>query len=290
MTGTTSPVTEAVARGDAAPGPKVPIFLVGPRKTGTTSLYEIFRVKGLPVSHKVKESMFFDKATVDLATYRGIFGIDVTRPFIEVSPSYFASEFALQNLTRCFPDAWIVVTLRHPVDRALAGLAHARRIGLRAVDESGHALNQRELAKVAGTSRYGAHVARWVRKFPGRVLRIRQRDDGTYGEAAVAKLSDIVGMPITVADLRGTRANPARSARSQTLARLAHRTKSRLRRAGAYRVLKVLKPLNTLLYAPSREEDWVVPARRLLEAELRDSIAYYDAIAEAAVLGDEHGG
>jgi hypothetical protein len=196
----------------------------------------------------------------------------------------------LQNLTWYFPDAWIVVTLRHPVDRALAGLAHARRIGLTVGYEPQHAISERQLAKVSGASRYEVHVARWACNFPGRVLRLRQRDDGTYGEAAVAKLSDVVGAPITVADLEKTRANPARSARSKTLTRLAHRTKSRLRRAGAHRVVNVLKPLNALLYAPGREEDWVVPARRWLEAELQDSIAYYDAIGDAALLGEDHGG
>ena len=286
MTGTT-PVPGAGARHDAVSGPKVPVFLVGPRKTGTTSLYEIFRARGLPVSHKVKESMFFDQETVDLEAYQDVFGLDLTRPFIEVSPSYFTAPFALQNLAQHFPDAWIVITLRHPVDRALSGLAHGRRIGLTGTTSPDGGLDERRLAKVAEASRYDIHVARWARKYPGRVLRLRQREDGTYGESALATLSDIVGAPITATDVDATRANPARSARSNTLARLAQRTKSRLRRAGAHRAVKVLKPLNALLYTPSRDEDWVGPARRWLEAQLAHSIAYYDAIGEAAILGDE---
>mgnify|MGYP006270777711 CR=1 FL=1 len=282
------PADDADGRPDAAPGPNVPVFLVGPRKTGTTSLYAIFRAKGLPVSHKVKESMFFDQETIDLNGYGDIFGLDLARPFIEVSPSYFTAPFALLNVVQHFPEAWIVVTLRHPVDRALSGLAHARRIGLAVTEGPDHVLNEKQLAKVADTSRYEVHVGRWVRKFPGRVLRLRQRDDGTYGSAALATLSEVVGAPITPGDVDATRANPARSARSQTLARLAHRTKRSLRRAGAHRAVTILKPLNKLLYAPSGNEDWVPSARRWLEAQLTESIAYYDAIGEAAVLDDEH--
>ena len=105
-------------------------FFVGPRKTGTTSLHQALEGSKLQSPANVKETFFFERPGCGLEEYERRFAVDPERPFLECSPSYFTSETAVENLSRLFPGARVVITLRDPVTRVLSAIQHSRRIGL----------------------------------------------------------------------------------------------------------------------------------------------------------------
>jgi hypothetical protein len=279
------PVDDVAGPGAPADSPRNRhghVFLVGPRKTGTTTLYDILREAGVAISPNVKESFFFEESDPDLATYERLFGLDPREPFIEVSPSYFTSDQARANIARLFPEARVVVTLRHPVGRALSALQHAARIGsLDDAEVERPTLENKHVQRILDASSYERHIARWSERFPGRVLVLKQRDDGTYPEAAVAALGALIGVPLSVAEVAGRRANPARQSRSAVLVRLVRRCKQTLVRLRARRLIRALKVFEPLLFTRSRSLEGS-SAAAFFASHLAEEVRYFESLPSAS--------
>ena len=103
-------------------------FIVGTAKAGTTSLYEYLRnIPGIYMS-PIKETHFFSKATLsenhpvhpirDKKKYLSLFhNVKDEKIIGEVSPSYLADLEAPKLIHEVSPDAFILISLRDPVDR-----------------------------------------------------------------------------------------------------------------------------------------------------------------------------
>jgi hypothetical protein len=259
------------------------VFFVGPRKTGTTALYDVLRRAGAAVSPNVKESFFFEQGEPDLSEYQRLFGLDPKDPFIEVSPSYFTSEQARGNIARLFPGARIVVTLRHPVRRALSALSHAVRIGsLGDAEVERPTLENKHVRHILDASSYQSQIALWSERFPGRVLVLKQGGDGTYPEEAVAALGALIGIPLSVAEVAGRRANPARAPRSSGLARVVRACKQPLVRWRAHGLIRALKVFEPLLFTRPRALEGS-SAAAFFAHHLADEARYFESLPSASV-------
>lgn len=257
------------------------VFFIGPRKTGTTSLYDMLAESGVLLPKGVKETFFFEQPEVNLDSYRDRYDLDPQQPFVEVSPSYFASDAARTHLRSLFPDARIVVTLRDPVSRALSAISHLKRIGMITESDVEDLHANRHVRNILAASDYKRHLALWADAFAGQILITRQTDAHEFHPEAVARINALTGLDIDLAKLRGMRSNPARVSRSPGLVRQGKKALRLLERVGLGGVRRALKPYSGWLYRPAapqgttRSDDALT---RFLAAELEDACRYYEAL------------
>jgi Sulfotransferase domain len=99
-------------------------LLVGPRRTGTTSLYKTLRRHPNIRGASRKEIKFFDcNYFRGMEWYQGFFPRKSTLDSrnaiaIEASPYYSFHPLAAERIKQHFPDIKIIFTLRNPIDRA----------------------------------------------------------------------------------------------------------------------------------------------------------------------------
>lgn len=219
-------------------GPEIALFVGGAHKAGTTALYQALVQHPELAGHAQSELTFFvedeeyGRGFASRTWRRYLPGEDVERRFVAKHVKLVYRRAALERLRAHSPEAWLVLLLRHPVERAHSAFWHARahgreelasfEAGLAAEDErlrAGRApwhdtcyvrngLYAGPLADalaVFGRERLLVHLAEDLRARPRELLR------GLYERLGV----DRAFAP----DLeRG--ANRARSARSPRLARL----------------------------------------------------------------------
>ena len=100
------------------------ILIIGPRRTGTTSIYQILRHHSLIYGVSRKEIKYFDcNYQRGLDWYRSFFPYqkDVEESdglAIEASPYYIYHPLAAERIRKDFPDIKIITLLRNPIDRA----------------------------------------------------------------------------------------------------------------------------------------------------------------------------
>lgn len=259
--------------------PKKHIFFIGPRKTATTSIYEVLSNHNVRMPMDIKETSFFDRRDVQLNTYEAMHGINPVTPFVEVSPSYFTNVNAVTNLSEYFPQAWIVITLRDPVDRAISAILHAERIGLLTrSDLSDHkALSEnKHLLRILRTSNYDEYIGIWAQAFPRQTIVMRQSESGNIDKEVFGRTIETCGLPIDNEALSETHANSARRSRSPRITRFATRGMRRLDELGLSGARKYLKPLGRALYGGSPKLDDDLTQK--LEVLLREPRARYQAL------------
>lgn len=253
------------------------VFFVGPRKTGTSAFYDILLRHGVRMCRYVKESFFFEQEAPDLAEYSVRFGLDPAVPFVEISPSYFAHPQAKDNLRALFPDAIIVVTLRHPAERFISAVKYVNAIGIRNSFEGIEDADNFRNAKHA--SDYELHIGEWAGRFPGRVLVLKQVAPGQYSPGGYAALREVLGKDIPDAEFLSQRSNEASASRSAFLTRQMRRGVEALRRRGGYRVVRALKFLKPLFFRRVREGEAEID-RAAIERVLAREIAYFETLPD----------
>ena len=121
-------------------GRLLPDFVIlGAAKAGTTSLYAWLSEHPFVVPACKKEVHYFDynhfrgedwyRGHFPLASDRARFSAEQGRPFVtgEASPSYMSHYWVPERLAAALPDVKLLVTLRHPVDRAYSQFQMSRR-------------------------------------------------------------------------------------------------------------------------------------------------------------------
>jgi hypothetical protein len=119
------------------------LFLVGAAKAGTTTLYGHLRAHPSIFMSPLKEPHFFSRIRTDPAraalypyvsepqAYLELFAGAGTQPFRgEASASYLWDRGAADRIAAACPDAWIVISLRDPVERAYSNYWNDIREGL----------------------------------------------------------------------------------------------------------------------------------------------------------------
>lgn len=256
--------------------PQHHVFFIGPRKTGTTTIYDVIRSAGVRTPTVIKETFYFENDTISFDEYAVRFALDPAQPFVEVSPSYFSSPSAMENIRTYFPDAWIVITLRDPVARCLSAISHLERIGLASFGYD-VATNEFEANKhirtMIATSQYEDAIDQWAAAFPGRTIVMRQTDAGTFDPASLAKTAETCGVPLPADAMLATRSNNARRSVSPALMKRSKKILRKLDNLGLGFVRRSLKPASKLLYRPAPAPNPHIEA--LLTARLSESRAYY---------------
>ncbi|WP_170329160.1 hypothetical protein [Ruegeria arenilitoris] len=255
------------------------IFFIGPRKTGTTTIYDVLRASGVRTPLTIKETFFFEQDTIDLTDYQTRYNLDPTEPFVEVSPSYFSNETARRNLKALFPEAWIVITLRDPVKRCLSVLSHIERVGFITVSDefnTGRFESNKHVKTMLATSHFNEYIDLWATTFPGRTIVMRQNANGEFDADALAKTAEVCGIPLPSDSIRETRSNYARTSISPRFVRVAKKAMRDLDRIGLGAVRRALKPLSWFVYRTAPPPDPRIEKR--LEELLADSRAQYEAM------------
>ena len=253
------------------------VFFVGPRKSGTSAFYDVFLRHGIRLCRHTKESFFFEREEPDIAQYEAGFGLDPAEPFVEISPSYFTSRRAMDNLKAQFPLAAIVITLRHPVDRFISSINQVRAIGLeREFDRVGDA-DQFRNAKLA--SDYSDHIEAWKERFPSGVLVIKQVSDGQYSAEAYAALCKLLNCEISDQEFLSHRANPAVTSRSASLTKLLRRAIRTARRLGGAKIVRRFRFLKPLFFRTKQDKEDGID-RAEIEALLAREIDYFERLPD----------
>jgi len=108
------------------------LFIVGPGKTGTTSLYEYLNAIPDIYMSQVKEPHYFTRVArskmdptsslPDKTKYLKLFEKVKDEKIIgEASTGYFATTLVPELIHEVSPDAYIIISLRNPIDRIYSG-------------------------------------------------------------------------------------------------------------------------------------------------------------------------
>jgi len=169
----------------------LPHFLgLGTQKGGTTTLHQLLRQHPEVYLPACKEVHFFDLNHAAGETwYRRHFqASSTTQKCGEITPFYLYHPDAPGRIHQLLPDARMIVLLRHPVDRAISQLFHAKRLGFEPLEPadalraeasrlaSGDPISLQEHSYVS-RSRYVEQLERYEALFPSHQLLIMRSED-----------------------------------------------------------------------------------------------------------------
>lgn len=173
----------------------LPSFLiVGPPRTGTTWLHAILSSRArLP--EPTKETRFFDRHFERGPVWylKHFPAARDERPVGEVAPTYFASPNARERIAALLPDAKVVITFRHPVQRLVSMYRMKRAYGIIgwSLDEA----LERD-SELISSSRYATHLREWQSLFAPEQLRICLYDElSSDPQGFIDRVTKHVGIP-----------------------------------------------------------------------------------------------
>ncbi len=107
------------------------IIIPGPRKCGTTTLFQMLKRHPSIDSAKIKEPQFLalDSNTVqeNLSWYKSLFSNNQDKMMLDASTLYFSSDRAIKNIKNVFSDVKIIIILRDPAKRAYSAFWHMKK-------------------------------------------------------------------------------------------------------------------------------------------------------------------
>jgi sulfotransferase family protein len=172
-------------------------FVIGPPRTGSSWLHNVL-AKSTLLPKSTKETRFFDSHF-----HRGIRWYQSHYPPFtdnrlmgEVAPTYFASSYARERIARTVPQAKVVCTFRHPVERVLSLYRLKRAYGMIPWAFEQAIVRDPELME---SSRYATNLKSWQRTLgAGQVLATLYDDLRDRPQFYVDSLLDFVGAPRVV--------------------------------------------------------------------------------------------
>lgn len=138
---------------------------VGPQRTGTTWLYKTLRQHpSLYLPEVLKETKYFDRRfDRGQEWYARYFESSRDDQMCgEIAPTYFDVPEVPERVRRVAPSCDILISLRHPAERAFSLYLHHLRKG-RVSRPFGEAVEQKP--RILESGRYAAHIPRWRSAF-----------------------------------------------------------------------------------------------------------------------------
>lgn len=168
-------------------------FIIGPPRTGSSWLHEVFQGRTL-LPHALKETRFFD-----LNFHRGLHWYQANysrkgkpRPMGEVAPTYFASPEARQRISEIVPRARVVCIFRDPVERLFSLYRLKRAYGMIPWNFEEALAHDPEFLE---TSRYAGHLKAWQQTLGSeQVLAVLYDDLRDHPQSFVDSIADFIGV------------------------------------------------------------------------------------------------
>jgi hypothetical protein len=187
------PLLSAAVIDAVAVGLRPSFFVIGPPRTGTSWLHEVLREHAL-LPRLSKETRFFDTHF-----HRGIKWYHAHYPkpapgrcVGEVAPTYFASTHARERIVRLNPQARVICTFRHPVERVLSLYRVKRAYGM--IPWSFEEAITRD-PELTDSGRYATHLKAWQCAFGrDRVLVTLYDDLRDQPQSYIDVLADFIGV------------------------------------------------------------------------------------------------
>ena len=177
---------------------KIPLVGVGPARTASTWLYRVFADTGLVECASTKEISFFDEHyDKQLAWYRQQFTNTGRDYWIDITPQYINSYHYCERIYDNFPNAYIFVGIRDPIDRirSLFKLFYYNTGSMRGDDYTNYL--QEELSKQI---LIGSRVALLSRMYRDRFVVIRyealKRDSVACAKQVLSRCGIVASPPV----------------------------------------------------------------------------------------------
>lgn len=259
-----------------------PTFIViGPGKSGTSWLYEIFGSHPRVCMSSAKETMFFEtEFDRGMDWYSKFFRhcdcSDNQHAIGEVSNTYIFDTKVAERIRATFPNMKIMATLRNPIERAFSHYLFERRNGALG-DSFDEAIELRPDLLTRGL--YDQHLAAYFDCFPVEQIRVLIYDDMKADIEAYANdiWSFIDVEPLADRELLHQRVLGASEARNRLAARLFVGAGRLVRRAGFPELVTKIKgtALSRLLFRPLDRSKHTMSAatKQRLQDYFRDDVA-----------------
>lgn len=141
------------------------IFFIGPVRCGTTWLYSMFKNNTQCSYIPGKEIYYFEKsgASASIEHYFSKF-VHRSNIYVDLSPTYIASEEVAKKIKAFFPDCLIVIIKRNPADIAVSLYKYIKRNGKSDCSYDEFLTHQR-FAKTRNMFRYSVHLPIWKKHY-----------------------------------------------------------------------------------------------------------------------------
>lgn len=260
---------------DSIKSPLPNFIVIGPGKSGTSWLYEIFNTHPQVGMSSAKETLYFETEYHRGPQWYAKFFRKLTSSGIsavgEISNTYIFSALAAERIAASFPEVRIIATLRNPIDRAFSHFLFERRNG-NVGDSFDEAIERRPDLLSRGL--YDVHLEPYFQHFPASQRLILIYDDMVddiigYSDQLFAFLGieSCLGQEILSRKVLG-----ASEARNKHAAKLVVSAGHLVRRLGFPEIVTQLKAtsLAQLLFKP------IDPARKpAMSTQTRDALRNY---------------
>jgi hypothetical protein len=230
----------------------VDFIFIGPSKTASTWIYEAIRPHPGLFVPAAKDIYFFDKYYAKgEAWYEGFFGDAPSGSLCgELSHDYFFNPAAIERIHAFDSAVKLICCLRNPFERAYSSYLHQVRLGMFAGSFE-DALEK--ISFIVDEGKYHTNLSHIFSLFGREAVLILDFDELEADPARFARrIFNFLGVDETfVPAVLHEKVNPARDARSVTLARMAKRSALLLRHLGGANLLGRLKHsrfINWLMY------------------------------------------
>jgi len=223
--------------------PQLDVVGIGPQKTASSWLHAcLAQHPGMCLPHAVKETFFFDRRfEKGWPWYWSHFRLTgPPRLTCEIGPTYFDSAAARARIAAHNPDCRVLVTLRHPVERAFSlYLHHKKKDGLTASFEEAI----RDIPGILSGSRYAEHLPAWIEAFGRERVLIILQEDILTPERVLPTVYEFLGLaPAPLPDVAHERINVRSLPARPRLARSASQVARWLRARRLHTLVEWVKP------------------------------------------------
>jgi hypothetical protein len=267
-------------------GVNLDFVAIGPQRTGTTWLYEMLRQHDdLYVPEAVKETMFFDRRyDRGIEWYASYFeNSREGQQCGEVAPTYFDAPKVPERLYEVAPNCDIIISLRHPAERAFSLYLHHLKKGRvpRSFEKA-----VRDKPRIITAGYYATHIPRWRSQFGAdRICFLFLEEIKSNPERVLGQICRQLGIEyLDPPEQAGERVNAASMPRFQWLSRAASLLTTVFHASGMHWVVDFGKQigLKELVYSGGEDNMPALPERlreRLIR-EYEEDISYVERATE----------
>lgn len=246
----------------------VDFIFLGPSKTASTWIYEAIRPHPGLFVPVTKDLYFFDKYYYKgIGWYESFFrGAPAGSLCGELSHDYFSSRIALQRIHAYNPNIKLICCLRNPFERAYSSYLHLVRVGL---FSGSFAAALSELPFIVDEGRYYTNLKHILSLFDRESVLVLDFDELEASPDLFARrIFNFLGVDEEfVPDVLHQKINPARKARSTTVARIAKQAALLIRHLGFPNLLGRMKHSRLVNWVVYRPEADAAPAEPVTSPE-----------------------